>query len=126
MKLHTLHEFDLSLVMVAFRNGPNGRNLEKDIRRLSRYPSDAKLIGEVASRTALLGDYTLKLPNDKAASSAANLKKWENYSTNMNVLAQELVEESAKGDKADKAVLKSKLAKLDGSCNACHNSYRSN
>ncbi len=125
LKLHELHKFELSEVMSAFRNAPRGLNIEKDIREQAKAKApDAKLSGEVAAHSILLGEFMSAMPSEKAAANPANKKKWDGYTSDMTKLAKDIVDESAKGDKADKALVKSKLSKLDGSCTACHNEFR--
>jgi len=125
LKLHEMHKFDLSEVMSTFRNSPRGLNIEKDIRDQAKAKApDLKVSGEAAAHSILLGEFMTLMPSEKAAANPANQKKWDGYTADMTKLAKEIVEESTKGDKADKMRLKANLSKLDGSCTACHNEFR--
>lgn len=125
IKLHEQAKFDIAEVMSPFRAATvDGLNIEKDIRAQAKGVTDVKLVGDLAAHTTLLGEYTLLLPVEKATANAANKKKWDDYTNDMLKLSRDIAAEAAKGAKADKAGLKSKLSKLDGSCTACHNDFR--
>jgi hypothetical protein len=124
VKLHEQAKFELAEVMSVYRNSPRGLNIEKDIRAQAKGVTDVKLVGDLAAHTLLTGEYTLKLPAENAAANAANKKKWDNYTNDMNKIAKEVADEAAKGAKADKAKLKTGLGKLDASCTNCHNDFR--
>lgn len=124
LKLHEMAKFDLAELMSAYRKGPKGLNIETDIRAQAKSVTDVKVAGQLAANTAILGEYTLLMPSEKAAANPANKKKWDGYTNDMIKLANAVADESAKGAKADKAMLKSNISKLDGSCTACHNEFR--
>ncbi|OWK43417.1 cytochrome c [Fimbriiglobus ruber] len=122
LKLHELYKYDVNEVMSAFRNSPRGLNTEKDIRAQAKNVTDIKLAGELGARSALAAEYTLLLPSSDAV--GAKKKTWEGSAQDMGRLGQEIATEAAKGAKADKAVLKKKLAALDATCTACHNVFK--
>jgi cytochrome c556 len=124
-ELHKLAKLDLGDVMTPFRLGSKGGlNLEKDIRDAKKAgtadPAKAELVGV---RCATLAEYTLLFPTDKAA-SGANAAKWKKYSDDMLSASKKIVEESAKGAKADGKAIGKLMGALDGSCVACHNDFR--
>ncbi len=118
-------KLELHEVMDLFGSAVGGgMNLEKDIQKIKKEGTTdmaaAQLIG---ARTALLADLTLWLPNEKAGSGAAK-KQWDDYSAEMKKFSLDLAAEAAKGDKADKAKIKTAAGKLDASCTNCHNKFR--
>lgn len=118
-------KLELHEVMDLFGSSVGGgMNLEKDIQALKKdgvkNAAAAELIGV---RTALLADLTLWLPNEKAATGSAK-KQWDDYSVDMKKYSLEIAIEAAKGDKADKAKIKTAAGKLDASCTNCHNKFR--
>lgn len=119
------HEFDIAEAMSPFKKAPRGQNMEADIKAQAKNVTDVKLIGEVAVRTALYGEFTVAMkPADRAKPGSAEERLWDTSSKDMISISREIAAEAAKGPKADKALLKSKLSKLDASCTACHNEFK--
>jgi len=73
---------------------------------------------------AVINEFGLHYPNQKAAVNAANKKQWEDWSKDSVKLSQDLVAESAKGKTADVAKLKTMLNALNTKCNDCHEKFR--
>ncbi len=127
--LHKLHKYDLAEVMSPFRGGKvGGLNIEKDIRDAFKKdgptPVDPKAVEVLAARTAVIGEYTLHFPNEKATANAANKAKWDKWTKDMIGTSQKLIDESAKGKKADEKTIVKMLNTLDGTCRECHNMFR--
>lgn len=118
-------KLELHEVMDLFGSSVGGgMNLEKDIQNLKKEGVKSVAAAElVGARTAILADLTLWLPNEKAGSGASK-KQWDDYSAEMKKFSLEIATEAAKGDKADKAKIKTAAGKLDASCTNCHNKFR--
>lgn len=118
-------KLNIGEVMAPFKAEKfGGMNLELDIRKQLKKATDVKAIELIAARTTALGEYTLLLPSEKAASNDANKKKWDSFSKGMLKASKETLVEAAKGDKADKAKLEKGLRTIDSTCNACHEAFR--
>jgi hypothetical protein len=123
LKLHELHKFDLAELMSQFRAGKvGGRNLEADLKEQAKKVTDVKLVAEAAARTAVIGQYSLDLPAEKAV--GAKKKMWDDLSKEMKKLGEEAAVEATKGAKADTAGLAKKLQAINANCTACHNEFR--
>jgi hypothetical protein len=122
VKLHEKAGVDVNVIMGPMRNAPRGLNIEKDLKAQSKKVTDVKLVADVAARSALIAEYTALLPSTEA--TGAKKKIWDDSTDDMKKLSKEIVVEAAKGDKADKAALQKKLAALDASCTACHNTFK--
>lgn len=126
--LYTMHKIDLEEIMGPFRRGEKygGMNIEKDIRDSMKAgsppidPAAAQLIG---ARTAVIGEYTLHMPTDKAA-MGANKAEWEKWTKQMIELSHNLSAEAGKGKSADQGAMRKLLDGIDGMCRECHNKYR--
>ena len=124
VELHKMHDFEIDEVMAPFRSGRSGgMEIERNLRKESRTATDVKLIEAIAGRTAILGEFTKKMPTGQAAANPARLKKWEDYSDDMIGHAKAITEETAKPT-PDMELLQKKLLVLDASCTNCHNDYR--
>ena len=124
VELAKMHDFDIYEVMAPFRSGRSGgMEIERDLRKESRTVTDVEKVAAIAGRSAVLGEFTKKMPTGQAAANPARLKKWEDYSDDMIGHAKAITEETAKPS-PDKEVLKKKLLALDASCTNCHNDYR--
>jgi hypothetical protein len=127
--LEKLHKFDLAEVMSPFRGGKvGGLNIEKDIRDAFKkdgpVPVDPKAVEVLAARTAVIGEFTLHFPNEKATANAANRGQWDKWTKDMIETSRKLIDESAKGAKANDKEIVKMLSKLDGTCRDCHNKFR--
>ncbi|MFO0801707.1 MAG: cytochrome c [Gemmataceae bacterium] len=118
-------KYDLEDVMSQFRLAKSGgMNIEKDIRDGYKGGNiDPKLAELIGARSAALGVYTEKMPNDKAMTNPAMKSKWEKFSKDMIAAGKELAEEAGKA-KPDAKKLTATLKKLDASCSNCHNDFR--
>ncbi|MBA4065329.1 MAG: hypothetical protein C0501_16785 [Isosphaera sp.] len=127
--LHKMHKYDLAEVMSPFRGGKvGGLNIEKDIRDAFKkdapVPVDPAAVEVLAARTAVIGEYTLHFPNEKATVNTASKAQWEKWTKDMIGTSQKLIAESAKGKKADEKALVKMLNTLDTTCRDCHNKFR--
>jgi len=123
MKLAEMHKFDLAELMSQFRAGKvGGRNIEADLKEQAKKVTDTKLATELGSRVAVIAQYTLDLPDEKAV--GAKKKMWDDLSKEMKKLGEDAAAEAAKGAKADMAGLAKKLAAINANCTACHNEFR--
>lgn len=119
------HDFDIAEAMSPFKKAPRGQNIEADIRTQAKNVTDVEKAGALGVRSALYGEFAAALkPADKAKPGSAQERLWDSSSKDMIALGREIAAEAAKGAKADKAVLKTKLAKLDAACTACHNEFK--
>lgn len=125
--LHKLNDFHLEEVMSPYRLGRSGGlNIEKDIRDWSKkgVKLDPAAVEILAARTALLSEYTMHMPNDKADVNKANLEQWKKYSQELIDLSRQLAEEAAKGKSANGNAMSSLLSKINNKCTDCHNKFR--
>lgn len=121
--LEKMDLFSLEEVMSPFRGKTvGGLNIDRDIRELAKKP-DVAAIEILAARTAVLGQYMLTKPNEKAAVNKANKDKWEKWSQETIDLSLKIAEEAGKKG-ADTKALAGLLTKLNAKCSDCHNSFR--
>ena len=121
------HKFSLEEVMSPFRGSKvGGLNIEKDIRDTmnGKIPVDPATIELIGARTAVLGEYSVTMPNDKASTNDANKKKWEGWSKDMVEMGKKLSDMGAKGKAADSKEIIKLLKSLDAKCSDCHNAFR--
>lgn len=124
VEIHKHAKFDISEAMAPYRSvRSGGMDMERNIRKQSKDPSDMALIKDLAAHSIILGEFTRHLPTGQASANAARLKKWEAYSDESISHAKDVLAEAGKA-KPDKAILKKKLVVLDTSCTNCHNEYR--
>lgn len=123
VKLHEKGGVDINVIMGPMRNAPRGLNIEKDLKAQSKKVTDVKLVADLASRSALIAEYTALLPATEATGGEKK-KIWTDSTEDMRKLSREIAAEAAKGDKADKAGLQKKLVALDTACTACHNTFK--
>lgn len=125
--LTRLSKYGLDEVMSPFRvSTVGGLNIEKDIRgirdgKMTPNPAD---VGVLAVRTAVLLDYAMAMPNDKAKTSKANTEEWTKLSKDSIDLARQISDEAAKGKSASNANIVKLVKSLDAKCVVCHNKYR--
>ena len=120
-------KFGLEEVMSPFRGSRvGGLNIEKDMRDMMKgtTPIDASALQVLAARTAVLGEYSVAFPNEKATINAANKAKWEKWSRDMTDISKKLDAEAAKGKGADSKEIIKMLKLLDAKCSDCHNEFR--
>ncbi len=120
-------KFNLDEVMSPFRTSTvGGLNIEKDIRALrdgKMQPNPAD-VGVLAVRTAVLLDYAMAMPNDKATTNKANTEEWAKLCKDSIDLAKQLSDEAGKGKSANNAEIVKLVKSLDAKCVVCHNKYR--
>jgi hypothetical protein len=123
--IHTLHRFDLADAMAAFRLGKvGGLNIEADIREgAKKQAADPKAAQLLATRTAVIGEFTVQMPVEKATANPGNKAKWDKLSKEMIAISKEIAEEAGKGG-ADPKKLGALYRKLDTNCTNCHNDFR--
>ena len=125
--LTKVSKFDLDEVMSAFRvEKVGGLNIEKDIRaifnaKMMVNPADVEVL---ATRTAVLLDYTCAMPNDKAKTNKDNTAEWTKLSKDSIEITKKLSEEAAKGKGVNEKEIIKLLKGLDAKCSDCHNKYR--
>jgi hypothetical protein len=124
--IHTLHKFDLAEAMAAFRLGKvGGLNIEADIREgAKKGMADPKAAQLLATRTAVIGEFAVQMPTDKATTNAGNKSRWDKLSKEMIAISKDIAEEAGKGAKADPKKLGGLYKKLDANCTNCHNDFR--
>ncbi len=121
--LEKSENFSLEEIMSPFRGKTvGGLNIDRDIRELAKKP-DVSAIEILAARTAVLGEYMLAKPNEKATLNKANRDKWEKWSRETIELSRQITEEAGKKG-ADTKALSGLLTKLNAKCSDCHNSFR--
>jgi hypothetical protein len=129
---HKMKGFDLEHVMTPFRPGMDpdggnrgGANIEKDIRdAVKEKKVDPAAVEILAARTAVIGEYTLAYPNEKATVNPANKKEWETLTKDMMDISKKLSEEAAKGKGASDKALLTMLGSLNDKCYKCHSTFR--
>ncbi|HEY1187880.1 MAG TPA: hypothetical protein VGE74_09495 [Gemmata sp.] len=106
---------------------PSGMNIEKDLKDWTAKGSTTKLdpaaVELLAVRSAVLNEYALHNPNEKARSKPENEKEWKKFSQEAVDLSKELIAESTKKS-PDPKVLRAKLTSLEATCTNCHGKYR--
>lgn len=119
-------EWELDDIMAPFKlTRSGGLNMEKDLKDAAKAGKiDAAAAEIIGARSAVIGDLTLKLPNDKAKTNPTTVAKWEKWSKEMSAASRDLAEEGAKGAAADQKKLTATLKKLDAACINCHNEFR--
>ncbi len=121
--LAKIESFSLEEIMSPFRGKTvGGLNIDREIREMIKKP-DAPAIEILAARTAVLGEYMLTKPNDKAKVNKANTEKWEKWSKDTLELSKQLTVEAGKKT-ADTKALTGLLTKLNAKCSDCHNIFR--
>lgn len=120
VKLETQSEFDVHELMTVFKpKARGGRGLEDDVKKFAKSASDPKAAAEVANLVALIGQYVeLMTPADE---SAANKKKWADWSVEMQKVGKEAAEAASKGDKT---ALVKKFVAVEANCVSCHNVFK--
>jgi hypothetical protein len=125
--VHTKAKFTLDEAMSPFRGSKvGGLNLEKDIRDMmnGKLALDPTAVQVLATRTAVLGEFTEAFPNDKATINPGNKAKWVKWSKDMTDVSKKLAEEAGKGKSADNKEMIKLLKGLDAKCSDCHNEFR--
>ncbi len=125
--IHSKAGFSLDEAMSPFRTSRvGGLNLEKDIRDYmnAKMPMDTAAVELLAARTAVLGEFSLSMPNDKADINKANKDKWARWSVEMSEISGKISAEAGKGKSANEKELIKLLKALDAKCLDCHNEFR--
>jgi hypothetical protein len=126
-ELWTMHKYSLDEVMSPFRGGMvGGANIEKDIRSIrdGKIAVDPAAVEILAARTAVISDYAVHFPNDKAQVNKASTDEWTKLSKDALELSKKLADEAAKGKKADEKEIVKLIKALDAKCVVCHNKFR--
>jgi cytochrome c556 len=74
-------------------------------------------------RSAVINEYALHYPNEKARSKPDNEKEWKKLSQESIDLSREIAAEAGK-PKPDLKMLRTKLTALEAACTNCHGKYR--
>jgi hypothetical protein len=125
--LAKIGKYSLDEVMSPFRGGKvGGVNIESDIRalrdkKMTLVPADVEVL---AARTAILLDYSMTMPNDKATTNKENTALWEKMSKDSVELAKKISDEAAKGKTANSDEIVKMIKSLDAKCVNCHNKFR--
>jgi hypothetical protein len=125
--LAKLGKYSLDEVMSPFRGGMvGGLNIEKDIRsirdeKMTVVPADVEVL---AARTAILLDYAMGMPNDKATTNKDNTKEWEKLTKDSLDITKKISDEAAKGKAANSKEIVKLIKSLDAKCVVCHNKFR--
>jgi cytochrome c556 len=125
--LHTMHKFLLEEVMSPYRGGTvGGMNIEKEIRAIrdKKVAIDPAAIEILAARVAVLNEFAIHFPNDKAQVNKAKTDLWIKLSKESVDLSKKLVAEASKGKKANEADLQKTMVLLDAKCATCHKEFR--
>lgn len=122
------YKYALDEIMSPYRpSRTGGLNIEKDIRDMIKTkdpaPVDPAAVEVLAARVAVLSDYTIHFPNDKAE-SGANKALWEKYSKETIDISQKLAAEAGKGKGANEKEMVKLLKALDAKCTDCHGKFR--
>ena len=123
------YNFDLEHAMTPFRPGDRGgMNIEKDIRDMVKKDNALKVdpaaVELLAARTALIGEFAIAYPNDKAKMNPANQKEWNKITTEMIEISQKIAAEAGKGKGANEKELVKMLDVLNNKCYKCHSDFR--
>jgi hypothetical protein len=126
---HKMKDFDLEQAMTPFRLGDRGgANIEKDIRDMIKKESPLKVdpaaVEVLAARTALIAEFTLNFPNEKARVNDANKAEWAKLTKDTLEISKKIAEEAAKGKAAKEQDIIKMLDALNGKCYKCHSTYR--
>ncbi len=124
--LHAKAKYGLDEVMSPFRGGTvGGMNIEKDIRSIrdGKIEVDPAAVELLAARTAVLMDYAVHFPNDKAE-AAPKKAQWVKLSKDSLDLSKRLAEEAGKGKGANEKEIVKLIKALDAKCLDCHKEFR--
>ncbi|MBP3955908.1 hypothetical protein J8F10_11490 [Gemmata sp. G18] len=106
---------------------PSGLNIEKDLKDWTAKGSTVKLdpaaVEILAVRSAVINEYVLHNPNEKARTKPESEKEWKAISKQSVDLSKEIVAEATKKT-PDFKMLRSKLTLLEAACTNCHGKYR--
>jgi hypothetical protein len=124
-----LDKYELTEIMSPFRGKTvGGLNIDRDIKDMTKKEMPTKIdpaaVEILAVRSAVISEFAIHYPNDKAKVKPDNLKKWDKYSKESVDFSKQLAVEAAKGKAADEKKLKTLLSSLLGRCTACHNDFR--
>ena len=124
--------FYLSTTMKVFSNTkvlniPAGLNIEKDLKEWTARGSTAKLdpaeVELLAVRSAVVNEYALHNPTEKAANNPKNLKEWQDLAKQSVDLSKQIAAEAGKKG-ANPKELRKQLTLLEAACTNCHGKYR--
>ena len=115
----------LNEIMSAYRGATvNGMNLDADIKAYSKKVTDLDAAALVATRNMLIAMYAKDLAEDGVVSDPAKKKQWDKLTADAISLSQEVIAETEKGPKADKALISKKFLAINANCNACHSEFK--
>ncbi len=105
---------------------PAGLNIEKDLKDMIAKTNpppklDLTAIEILAVRSAVINEYALLHPNEKARDK--DLKTWDKWAKQSIDLSKEIVTEVTKKT-PDPKVIRTKLTLLDAACTECHGKFR--
>lgn len=104
-----------------------GMNIQKDLREWTSKTNPPKLdlpaVEVLAARSAVINEYALIHPNEKARNSPEKLKEWQKFSKDSVQASQDILAETAKKT-PDLKTIRAKLTLLDAACTNCHGKYR--
>lgn len=115
----------LEVTQSTFRNtSVGGLGIDKDIRdmlkRENPKPIDPAAVEILAVRTAVISEFAVHTPNERALRSVNERRDWDKIARDSVEVSKQLAEEAAKGEKADTKKLDAMLRPLIGRCDKCH------
>jgi hypothetical protein len=124
-----LGKYELTEIMSPFRGkSVGGHNIDRDLKDMVKTMNPMKIdpahVEILAVRTAIISEYAIHYPNDKASVKAENKAKWEKWSKESVDLSKQIAAEASKGKNADEKKLKMLLTNLNARCTDCHNAFR--
>jgi hypothetical protein len=125
--LHKMHKISLEEMMSPFRGGTvGGMNIEKDIRAIrdGKVEVNAAEIEILAARAAIISDFAIHFPSEKALVSKAKTDHWEKLTKESIDLNKKIIAEAKKGRGANAKELMKMVTALDAKCVTCHKEYR--
>ena len=124
-----LAKYELTEIMSPYRGkSVGGYNIDRDIKDMVKTMNPTKIdpaeLEVLAVRTAVISEYAIHFPNDKASVKADNKAKWVKWSKESVDLSKQIAAEASKGAKADEKKLRMLLTNLNARCTDCHNAFR--
>ena len=126
-ELYKMHKISLEEMMSPFRGGTvGGMNIEKDIRAIrdSKVEADPVAIEILAARAAIISDFAIHFPSEKALVSKNKTEQWEKLAKESIELSKKLATEAKKGRGANSKELVKMVTALDAKCVTCHKEFR--
>ena len=122
-------KYELTEMMSPFRGkSVGGMNIDRDIKDMIKKEGATKIdpaaVEILAVRSAVINEFAIHAPNDKASVKAESKAQWEKWSKDSVEVSKQLATEAAKGKGADEKKLKTLLSNLNARCTDCHNKFR--